>query len=235
MQIRLDEIDVDVVKKKIRNIRLTVYPPAGRVRISAPLRMKLDTIRDYLLSKLDWIRKHRQKIQMQEREAPARYLDRESHLVWGERYQLTIIEKDAGPLVELHHDTLVLQCRPAAGVERKQAILEAWYREQLKDAVPPLIAKWEPLMGVKVGKFFVRRMKTRWGSCNPRARSIRFNTDLARKPPQCLEYIVVHEMAHLLEPSHNSRFKALMDRFMPNWRCHKEELNRLPVRHKDCQ
>jgi predicted metal-dependent hydrolase len=235
MQLKLGEIDVDVVKKKIRNIHLTVYPPAGRVRISVPFRMNLDTIRIYLLSKLGWIKKHRQKIREQEQESPCEYLDRESHFVWGKRYLLKIIEKDAGPLVELQHDTLVLQCRSDAGVERKQAILEEWYREQIKEAVPLLIAKWEPLMGVKVGRFFVCRMKTRWGSCNPQAKSIRLNTDLARKPPQCLEYIVVHEMAHMLEPSHNSRFKALMDQFMPNWRFHKEELNRLPIRHEDCK
>ena len=128
---------------------------------------------------------------------------------------------------------MVLRVRPGTDEEKKQAIVEEWYREQLKEAVPPLIAKWEPLMGVKVERFFVQRMKTKWGSCNPGTGSIRLNTDLAKKPRECLEYIVVHEMVHLLEPTHNARFVALMDQFMPQWRFCRDELNRLPVRHEE--
>lgn len=128
---------------------------------------------------------------------------------------------------------MLLQIRPATSDEKKQAILEEWYREKLKEAVPSLIAKWEPLIGVKVERFFVQRMKTKWGSCTPSSKNIRLNTDLAKKPPECLEYIVVHEMVHLLEPTHNSRFITLMDQFMSKWHFYKEELNRLPVRHED--
>jgi predicted metal-dependent hydrolase len=230
--IQLGEIDVEVVKKDIRNVHLSVYPPAGKVRIAVPLRMDLETVRLFAIAKLGWIRQQQRKIREQEREAPREYLEQESHYVWGKRYLLKVIQKDAAPQVELKHSQLVLQVRPATAEDRKQAILEEWYRAQLKAAIPPLIAKWEPLIGVKVARFFVQRMKTKWGSCSPGAANIRLNTDLARKPRECLEYIVVHEMAHLLEPTHNSRFMTLMDLFMPTWRFHRAVLNRLPVRHQ---
>jgi len=231
-RIELGDIAVDVIKKDIKNIHLSVYPPAGKVRISAPLRMDLDTIRVFAISKLGWIKRQQKKLLEQERETSREYIDRESHYVWGKRFLLKIEEKDAAPEVELKHNKMILRIRPVIGHETKQVILEAWYRENLKAAVPALIAKWEPLMGVKVERFFVQRMKTKWGSCSPGARSIRLNTDLARKPPECLEYIVVHEMVHLLEPTHNSRFLSLMDQFMPKWRFYKDELNKLPVRHE---
>ena len=230
--IELGEIAVDVVKKDIKNVHLSVYPPRGKVRISAPLRMDLDTIRVFAISKLGWIKHQQKKVMDQEREPRREYLDRESHYVWGKRYLLKVIEKDAAPEVELKHSHLLLQTRPVTGEEKKQAILDGWYRAQLKEAVPQLIAKWEPLMGVKVERFFVQRMKTKWGSCSRGSASIRLNTDLARKPPECLEYIVVHEMVHLLEPTHNSCFIIAMDLFMPNWRFCREVLNRLPVRHE---
>jgi len=232
-KIELGEINVDVVRKEIKNIHLSVYPPTGRVRISAPFRMDLDTIRVYAISKLGWIKKQQQKMRDQERESPREYLDRESHTVWGKRYLLKLIQKEAAPTVELKHNKMLLQIRPETSDDRKQAIIEEWYREKLKEAIPPLIAEWEPLMGVKVERFFVQRMKTKWGSCNHRSRNIRLNTDLAKKPPECLEYIVVHEMTHLLVPTHNSRFTALMNQFMPKWKFYRDELTRLPVRHED--
>ena len=230
--IELGEISVDVVKKDIKNVHLSVYPPTGTVRISAPLRMDFDTIRVFAISKLGWIRQQQKKVSEQQREPPREYLDRESHYVWGKRYLLKVIEKDAAPEVELKHHQMLLQTRPGTSDEKKQAILDEWYRQRLKEAAPPLIAKWEKLMHVKVERLFVQKMKTKWGSCSPGSASIRLNTDLAKKPRECLEYIVVHEMAHLLEPTHNSRFLALMDSFMPNWRFYREGLNRLPVRHE---
>jgi predicted metal-dependent hydrolase len=233
VQLDLGGLCIDVVKKSIKNVHLSVYPPSGKVRISAPLHMELDTIRVFAISKLAWIKSQQRKMQAQEREAPREYLDRESHYLWGKRYLLNIVEKDAAPVVELQHSKLLLQLRPDTDDERRQEILDAWYREQIKAAVPALIAKWEPLMGVKMKRIFVQRMKTKWGSCNPVAGTIRLNTDLAKKPPECLEYIVVHELAHLLEPTHNARFMALMELFMPKWRHLKDELNRLPVRHED--
>ena len=231
-QIKLGDITVDVVKKGIKNIHLSVYPPTGNVRISAPLRMNPDNIRVFAITKLGWIKRQQQKLCEQARETPREYLNRESHDVWGKRYLLTVSERNQPPSVELTHSRIVLHVRPGTDEFKKQAIVEEWYRLQLKQAVPPLIAKWEPLIGVKVKQFFVQRMKTRWGSCNASAHNIRLNTDLAKKPQECLEYIVVHEMAHLLEPTHNARFVALMDRIMPKWPFYREMLNRLTVRHE---
>lgn len=232
-QIKLGDITVDVIRKDIKNIHLSVYPPIGRVRISAPSRMELETIRIFAVSKLGWIKKQQQKLLEQEREAPREYLDRESHYVWGKRYLLKVVEVDEPPSVELKHKWLKVHVRPGADEEKKQAVVADWYRTQLKLEVPPLIAKWEPLMKVKVKRFFVQRMKTKWGSCNHTAGTIRLNTELAKKPIECLEYIVVHEMAHLLEPTHNDRFVGIMDLFLPQWRAYRDELNRLPVRHEE--
>ena len=232
MKINLGDISVKVVKKDIKNIHLSVYPPTGAVRISAPLRMKSDTIRVFAISKLGWIKKQQEKLKKQDREAPRDYLDRESHYLWGERYLLKIVEEDAPPWVELKHKKILLYIRPEANQEKKEAMLDEWYREKLKEAIPPLIAKWEKLIKVKVNRFYVRRMKTKWGSCNSSAKSIRINTELVKKLPDCLEYIVVHEMAHLREPTHNSRFIALMDSMMPKWEFYREMLNRSPLRHE---
>jgi predicted metal-dependent hydrolase len=232
-KLQLGGIAVYVVLKDIKNIHLSVNPPTGRVRISAPSRMNLDTIRVFAISKLDWIRQQQRKLREQERETPREYLDRESHHVWGKRYLLKVIEGDWAPAVELKHRHMHLRVRPSVSDEKKQAIVAEWYRAQLRQAVPALIAKWEPLLRVKVARFFVQQMKTKWGSCNPAAKSIRLNTDLAKKPRECLEYIVVHEMIHLLEPTHNNRFMTLMEQFMPHWRFYRTELNRLPVRHED--
>lgn len=232
-QIDLGDMRIEVLRKDIKNLHLSVLPPHGRVRVAAPRQINLDTIRVFVISKLEWIRRQQRKMDAQEREAPREYLDRESHYVWGRRYLLKRIEEEAAPSVELRHSRLVLQVRPGTDEARSREILEVWYREQIRVAVPSLIAKWEPVMGVKVGRVFVQRMKTRWGSCNPESQSIRLNTDLAKKPPECLEYIMVHEMAHLLEPTHNPRFRSLMNLFMPQSQHLKDELNRLPVRHEN--
>ena len=232
-QLKLGDITVDVVLKDIKNVHLSVHPPTGRVRISAPARMSLDTIRVFAISKLGWIKQQQMKLQEQDRETPREYLDRESHYVWGKRYLLTVSESNQAPSVELKHSRMLLRVRPGTDERRRQTIVEGWYREQLKNAVPLLIAKWEPLLGVKVERFFVQRMKTKWGSCNPGAGHIRLNTELAKKPPECLEYIVVHEMTHLLEPTNNAHFRALIDRFMPKWQFYLSQLNRLPVSHED--
>lgn len=233
LQIELGDITVDVVLKDIKNVHLSVYPPTGRVRISAPKRMNMDTIRVFAISKLAWIKQQQAKLREQEREIPRDYVDRESHYVWGKRYLLTVIESDEPPSIELKHKRLLLRVRPGAAKEKRQALVEEWYRARLKERVPPLLARWQPLLGVRVERFFVQRMKTKWGSCNPRARTIRLNTELAKKPAECLEYIVVHELVHLLEPTHNARFLALMDRFLPAWQFHRQMLNRLPVRQED--
>lgn len=231
-QIELGGIVLDVVKKDIQNVHLSVYPPSGKVRISAPLRMNTDTIRVFAISKLGWIRQQQQKLWAQERETPREYLDRESHYVWGRRYLLKVVGADAGPSVQIQHGTLLLRVRPGADEATREAVVAGWYRQLLKRAVPPLIEAWQPLLSVTVKGFFVQQMKTRWGSCNPDARTIRLNTELAKKPRECLEYIVVHEMIHLLESTHNARFTDLLNRFMPQWQHYRSILNRLPVRHE---
>lgn len=230
-RITLDKLNVDVTFKNIKNIHLSVNPPDGSVRVSAPEHLKIDTIRVYVISKLDWIRKQMGKLKAQDRELPREYIERESHYVWGKRYLLSIVEKKQPPTVILEHNRMVLNIRPGTKQKKRQAIVEDWYRELIKKAASPIIAKWEMIMGVAVEKFYVRRMKTKWGSCNIKKRTIRLNTNLAKKPPECLEYIIVHEMVHLLEPSHNGRFKSLMNDYLPKWKQYQDILNRLPVEY----
>jgi predicted metal-dependent hydrolase len=232
-QLQLGDIAVELVLKDIKNVHLTVHPPAGRVRISAPARMPLDTIRVFAVSKLEWIRRQQHRIREQQREPPRKYVQRESHYVWGKRYLLSVVDSDGAPSIALEHDRMILAVRAGTREPMKEAIVAHWYRSQLKAAVPELIASWERVLAVRVKRVFVRQMRTRWGSCNPRARTIRLNTELARRPRECLDYVVFHEMAHLIEPSHNARFIGLMDRFMPSWRFCRETLNRLPIRHTD--
>ena len=231
--INLDEIVISVVHKNIKNVHLSVYPPMGNVRISAPLRIDLHTIRVFAISKLDWIRHQQQKLRNQVRETPREYIDRENHYLWGKCYLLNLIEIEAPARIELQHDHILLQVRPGATTDRKRTIVDEFYRSQIEAAIPPLIVKWEDLMGVDVASFSVRKMKTKWGSCTPALQTIRFNLELAKKPAKCLEYVIVHEMVHLLEPSHNYRFAALMDSFMPKWRFYQSELNRLPIHLDD--
>lgn len=232
-QIKLGDIAVDLVLKDIKNVHLSVYPPTGRVRISAPKRMYTETIRVFAISKLDWIKQQQKKLREQERETPRDFVDRESHYLWGKRYLLVVSETDEPPSIEVMPSRIFLRVRPEYDVAKRKAVVEEWYREQLKNAVPPLLARWQPLLQVRVERFFLQRMKTRWGSCNHQARTIRLNTELAKKPAECLEYILVHEMLHLLEPTHNARFVALMNQFMPKWEGFRQSLNRLPVGHAD--
>lgn len=231
-RIDLGGISVDVVRKDIKNVHLGVYPPSGKVRIAAPAWMELDTIRLFAINKLAWIKQQQKKMRAQERETPREYLERESHYVWGRRYLLKIVEQDARPSIDLTHRHLRLQLRPGADIDKREQLLADWYRDQLKQAVPELLARWQPRIGVRAERFYVQRMKTKWGSCNARARTIRLNTELAKKPPECLEYIVVHELVHLREPTHNDRFAAWMNKLMPHWRDCRDTLNRLPVRNE---
>lgn len=231
--LKLGDLRIEVTFKNIKHVHLSVYPPAGTVRIAAPQHMKLDTVRLFAIAKLDWIRQQQEKLRLQEREAPREYLDRESHYVWGRRYLLKLVEKDASPRVELKPRTLLMHVRPGMTTAHKRDILDAWYRDQIRLAVPPLVEHWESILNVKAGRCYVQRMKTRWGSCNPVKRNIRLNTELAKKPSQCLEYVLVHELLHLVEPSHNARFVELMNRFLPDWKARRDMLNQLPVRHEN--
>lgn len=232
-QLRLGSITVDVVQKNIKNIHLSVYPPTGRVRISAPFRINPDTIRVFAISKLAWIKRQQAKLKTQEREAPREFLNRESHYFNGKRYLLKVIEQDAVPRVELKHSIIELYVRPQTGREKKKNLLDEWYRSQLKALLPRLIAEWEKKMNVKVNEFGIKKMKTKWGTCNRKAKRIWLNLELAKKPSECLEYIVVHEMTHLLERNHNDRFISLMNLSLPKWSFYKEELNRSPLRHEN--
>jgi predicted metal-dependent hydrolase len=217
-QIELGDITAVLTRKNIKNIYLRVDPPTGAVRILAPRRMSLDQIRAFALSKLAWIEKQRTRLCEFERATPCNYVDGEIHYVWGRPHPLRVVYANRAPYVELTDAEMLLTARPGACTAKRQAIVEAWYREQLHRAAPPLVARWKPRMGVDVQRLFVQRMKTRWGSCNPAARTIRLNSELARRAPEYLEYVVVHEMVHLLEASHGARFKALMDEFLPRWR-----------------
>ena len=229
-QVQIGRIAIDVIRKDIKNIHLSVYPPEGRVKISAPNRMELDTIRVYALSKLSWIKKQQAKFSSQERETPREYIDRESHYYRGKRYLLRVLETKAPPKVVLRHDTLDLHVRPGADSDKRKKILSEWYRAQLKLELPALISKWEQLLSVKINAHGVRRMKTNWGTCNPIAGRILLNLELAKKPPECLEYIVVHELLHMLERKHNDRFVALMSEHLPQWRYYQDLLSRLPMK-----
>jgi len=179
------------------------------------------------------LRAQRRKLQAQDRETPREFLNKESHYLWGKRYLLEVAAVDAAPRVDLRPRNLHLWVRPDADRARCEEVLEAWYRHQVHEAAAVLLAKWQPLLGVKAERVFVQRMKTKWGSCTPSAGYIRLNTDLAKKPPECLEYILVHELVHLLEPTHNARFVGLMDLYLPHWQQLRRQLNQLPVRHED--
>jgi predicted metal-dependent hydrolase len=232
-QFELGETVVEVVQKNIKHLHLSVHPPLGRVRIAAPLRMDLETIRLYAVSRLSWIRKQQAKLQGQARETPRAYVTRESHYYMGMRYLLEVVEVEEAPKVVLYPSKMLLFVRPGTPTEKRKAVMDEWHRAQLKLLLPGLIAKWEPLMGVKVRAFAVKRMRTKWGTCNATAGRIWVNLELAKKPAACLEYIVVHEMVHLLVRNHNAEFVAYMDRFMPMWREVRDELNRLPFGHLD--
>lgn len=229
----LGDVTIDVVRKDIRNLHLSVNPPAGAVRIAAPRHADAQMIRAFAIRKLGWIRAQQRKLRAQEREPRRALVERESHYVWGRRVLLKLVEHDAAASIELRPRSLVLAVRPGTESAKRTALLDAWYRATLKAEAAALIDRWQKRLGVQVRRLYVQRMKTKWGSCDPRAGSIRLNTELAKKPPGCLEYLVVHELLHLIEPNHNARFRSLLDRFLPAWQERRAELNRLPVAHQD--
>ena len=232
-QINLGDIVIDVELKDIKNVHLSVYPPKGRVRIAAPRRMTLDTIRIYAISKLSWIKKQQKKFQGQVREVPREFLTKEGHYYLGSRYLLKVIEHNAPPLIIVKHKTIEMRVRPDTDMAKRQSLMDEWYRTQLKELVPQIINKYEKIMGVTISEFAIKKMKTKWGTCNREAKRIWLNLELAKKPFQCIEYIVVHEMVHLLERNHNEKFITYLNRFLPEWRDLKNELNKLPVSHRN--
>ena len=232
-QIMVNNLVVDVARKDIKNLHLAVYPPDGRVRVAAPLRVDDEAVRLAVISKLAWIKRQQAKFEGQERQSAREYVTGESHYYWGKRYLMNVIYHDAPPKVVIRNKTkLDLFVRTGSDTAQRERVLLAWYRQQIKQAIPPLIAKWEAIIGVQVADWGVKRMKTKWGTCTIEARRIWLNLELIKKPPNCLEYIIVHEMVHLLERLHNDRFVAYMDKFMPQWRLFREELNQAPLAHE---
>ncbi len=231
-QITAGDLVVDVVRKDIKNLHLAVYPPDGRVRVAAPLLVDDEAVRLAVISRLTWIRRQQGKFAQQERQSAREYVSGESHYFQGRRYLLNVVYRDGAPAVAVRNNTtLDLFVRPGSDTAQRERVLLAWYRRQLKQLIPPLVAKWEATIGVEVAEWRVKQMKTRWGACNPDARRIWLNLELIKKPASCLEYIVVHEMVHLLERRHNEQFTAYMDKFLPHWRLLRDELNQAPLGH----
>ena len=220
-------VSVEVVWKRIKHLHLGVYPPDGRVRVAAPMRLDDDAVRAAVISRLAWIRSKRAEFARQPRQSRREFVSGESHYFEGRRYRLAVVESAGPAALRLRNNAwMEMRVRPATGRDTREAMLYRWYRARLRERIPDILAEWEPRIGVRVADWRIRRMKTRWGTCNAAARRIWLNSELAKKPLPCLEYIVVHEMAHLVEPSHNERFRAIMDRAMPGWPLRADELNR---------
>jgi predicted metal-dependent hydrolase len=227
--IELGDVTIELTRKAVRNVHLAVHPPAGRVTLVAPTETRMDVARAYAITRLGWIRQQQARFRDQAREAPPRYVTRESHWIWGRRHLLFVVERDTRPTVTVDHRRITLAVRPGSGVEKRRAVMQAWHRSLLHRAVPPLIAKWERALGVAVAGYFLQWMKTRWGACNHQASTVRLNTELVKKPRDLLEYVIVHEMLHLIEPTHSDRFRDLLDAYYPTWREARMELNELPI------
>jgi hypothetical protein len=233
-QIDVNGIRVDVVRKDIKNLHLAVYPPAGRVRVAVPEHLDDEAVRLAVVSRLGWIRRKQEDYVAQERQSAREMVTGESHYVQGRRYRLDLIEVTGRPSVALRDGrTLEIRTRAGTSASEREQQLQRWYRRLLRSQVADLLAKWEPIIGVEVADWGIKKMKTRWGTCNSEARRIWINLELAKKSPACLEYIVVHELVHLIERRHNDRFRALVDRHLPQWRFHRDELNRAPLVHED--
>lgn len=222
-------IQVDVVYKDIKNLHIGVYPPQGRVRVAAPLRLDDDAVRLALVQRLSWIKRQRQQLKNADRQSQREMVSGESHYVWGNRYRLKIVDRPGKAHVEMESDRLILYVPTGIAIDQRRQLLEKWYRQQLRAVLPDLVVEWESKIGVKIARWTIRRMKTKWGSCNPTTGHVLLNVELAKKHPDSLEYIAVHEMVHILERGHGKRFKALMDSFIPDWRARREQLNNSPL------
>ena len=227
--IQLGEIAIALTRKDVKHVHLSVHPPSGRVTLVAPNGTRSEVARAYASSKLGWIRDQQVRMRGQARETPRQFVERESHYLWGRRYLLTVREEQAKPSIRLSHRAIMLTVRPGSNGDKRAAVIHEWHKSLLHKAVRELIARWEPTLGVDVAGYFLQRMKTKWGSCNHRARTIRLNTELVKKPKDLLEYVVVHEMLHLMEPTHSERFLGLMSKHYPAWREARAELNELPL------
>lgn len=232
-QIVVGDIPVEVVRKQIKNIHLAVYPPDGRVGIAVPHRVDAETVRLAIVSRLGWIRRKQKAMQAQERQSQREMVTGETHYLWGRRYRLDVVERDMPAEVSVRNNRFIeLSVRPDASYQKRTQVLYEWYRQQLKDRLPDLVTKWSEVVDVDVAECRVKKMKTRWGTCNIQDHRIWVNLELAKKPVECLEFVLVHEMVHLLERRHNDRFVELMNRFMPQWRVNRAKLNEAPLAHE---
>jgi predicted metal-dependent hydrolase len=227
--IQLGEIVIAVNRKAVKNVHLSVHPPNGHVTLVAPAGTRLEVARAYAISKLAWIRDQQAKLRGQARETPRQFVEQESHYLWGRRYLLSVVEEDTKPGVTLDHRQITLTVRPGSTLRKREQVMQEWHRALLHEAVPGLISKWEAKLSVKVSAYFLQRMKTKWGGCNHRERNIRLNTELIKKPRDLLEYVIVHEMLHLIEPTHSERFVALLNQHYSTWKEARGELNELPL------
>ncbi|MBA2681366.1 MAG: M48 family metallopeptidase [Ktedonobacteraceae bacterium] len=231
-QITVQGLIVDVVRKDIKNLHLGVYPPNGRVRVAAPLRVNDEAVRLFTISRLPWIKRQQAKFEGQERQSAREFISGESHYYQGHRYLLNVIYQEGPPTVIIRNNKFLdLFVRVGSDTATRERVFINWYRQRLKAEILPLIEKWETIIGVKVAEWGVKQMKTRWGTCTINARRIWLNLELIKKPAHCLEYIIVHELIHLLERHHNDRFVKYMNSFMPLWQHYREELNREPLGH----
>jgi predicted metal-dependent hydrolase len=226
----INGLPVSIVRKDIKNLHLGVYPPHGRVRVAAPLTVTDEAVRLAVLGKLGWIKRQRAKFKAQPRQSAREMVRGESHYFLGTRYRLHIIQQDGAPRVMLRNRSAMdLHVRPGTSAEQRERVLHRWYRQQLKELIPPLLEKWQSALGIQAVDWRIKKMKTKWGTCSVEARRIWLNLELAKKPVQCLEYIVVHELVHLVERHHNDRFVSIMDKYLPQWRLHRQELNAAPL------
>lgn len=227
--IEIGELAIAVTRKDVKHVHLSVHPPTGRVTLVAPTTTRLEVARAYAIAKLGWIRDKQAKLREQARESPRQFNTRESHYLWGKRYLLRVIERDGPASVLLDHRRITLSVRPGSTRARRADVIHEWHKALLHTAIPPLIRKWERRLQITVARYYVQRMKTKWGSCNHRSGTIRINTELVKKPKDLLEYVVVHEMLHLIEPRHSERFLSLLTKQYPPWREARAELNELPL------
>ena len=233
-QLQIANLDIDVIRKDIKNMHLAVYPPTGRIRLAASSHTDDEVIRLFAISKISWIKRHIKNFKAQARETPRDFVSGESHYFEGRRYLINVIEHEGWNKVELkNHKEINLYVKPDSTRIQRAKVFKEWYRKELKSQIPAIIEKWEQVMNVKANDWGVKHMRTKWGTCNVEEKRIWINLELAKKPRNCLEYIIVHELVHLIERSHNDRFIALMNKFMPKWRAHRDELNKLPVSHTD--
>ncbi|MHC1745432.1 MAG: M48 family metallopeptidase [Syntrophobacteraceae bacterium] len=227
--IHIGEIAIALTRKDVKHVHLSVHPPSGRVTLVAPEGTRPEVARAYAASKLGWIRDQHAKLREQARETPRQFIERESHTLWGRRYLMTVLHRDAKPCITLDHERITLTVRPDSDAGRRAAVIHEWHKSLLHEVVPTLIKKWESKLEVKVAGYYLQRMKTKWGGYNHKAGHIRLSTELVKKPRDLLEYVIAHEMVHLLEPTHSDRFTAILGEHYPTWREARAELNELPL------